>query len=253
MSKNVLITAGASGIGKAMAEAFEKNGDRIWIVDSDGEAIDKCSNNWNKSILDVRDEISILKLFEEIKLKWNGVDVLCANAGVKGPTSLIENISLEEWKDCLDINLDGVFLFSKFVAPIMKKQRSGSIIITSSTAGIFGFSHRSPYVTSKWGVIGLMKSLAIELGSYDIRVNAICPGSVEGERLEKVVEAEIETKGMTRDEIYNAYTAGTSMKKLIKAEDIANMALFLSDAGSRLVSGQVIAVDGHTEVPDPKV
>ena len=253
MSKNVLITAGASGIGKAMAEAFEKNGDRIWIVDSDGEAIDKCSNNWNKFILDVRDEISILKLFEEIKLKWNGVDVLCANAGIKGPTSLIENISLEEWKDCLDINLDGVFLFSKFVAPIMKKQRSGSIIITSSTAGIFGFSHRSPYVTSKWGVIGLMKSLAIELGSYDIRVNAICPGSVEGERLEKVVEAEIETKGMTRDEIYNAYTAGTSMKKLIKAEDIANMALFLSDAGSRLVSGQVIAVDGHTEVPDPKV
>ena len=188
-----------------------------------------------------------------IRDRWKGVDVLCANAGIKGPTSLIENISLEEWKDCLDINLDGVFLFSKFVAPIMKKQQSGSIIITSSTAGIFGFSHRSPYVTSKWGVIGLMKSLAIELGPYDIRVNAICPGSVEGERLEKVVEAEIETKVMTREEIYNAYTKGTSMKKLIKAEDIANMALFLSGHGSRLVSGQVIAVDGHTEVPDPKV
>ena len=99
MSKNILITAGASGIGKAIAEAFEKNGDSIWIVDSDGEAIDKCSNNWNKSILDVRDEKSILKLFEEIKLKWKGVDVLCANAGIKGPTSLIENISIEEWKD----------------------------------------------------------------------------------------------------------------------------------------------------------
>ena len=252
MSKNVLITAGASGIGKAMAEAFEKNGDSIWIVDSDGEAIDKCSNNWNKSILDVRDEKSILKLFEEIKLKWNGVDVLCANAGIKGPTSLIENISLEEWKDCLDINLDGVFLFSKFTAPIMKKQQSGSIIITSSTAGIFGFSHRSPYVTSKWGVIGLMKSLAIELGPYNIRVNAICPGSVEGERLEKVIDAEIKTKRMTREEIYDAYTAGTSMKTLINSKDIADMAMFLSGAGSRLVSGQVIAVDGHTEVPDPK-
>ena len=135
MSRYVLITAGASGIGKAMAEAFEKNGDSIWIVDSDVEAIEKCSNNWNKSILEVRDEKSILKLFEEIKLKWKGVDVLCANAGIKGPTSLIEHISLEEWKDCLDINLDGVFLFSKFVhEPVVKSLSFVPIAITKSVS-----------------------------------------------------------------------------------------------------------------------
>ena len=81
----------------------------------------------------------------------------------------------------------------------MKKQKSGSIIITLSTAGIFGFSHRSPYVNSKWGVIGLMKCLAIELGPYNVKVNSICPGSVEGERLEKVIEAEVKSKGMTKD------------------------------------------------------
>ena len=134
----------------------------------------------------------------------------------------------------------------------MKNKKSGSIIITSSTAGIFGFSHRSPYVTSKWAVIGLMKSLAIELGPYNVNVNAICPGSVEGDRLERVIESEVISKGMSRDKIYKAYTEGTSLKKLISPKDIADMAFFLAGQKSKLVSGQVIAVDGHTEVPDPK-
>ena len=97
-----------------------------------------------------------------------------------------------------------------------------------------------------------MKSLAIKLGSYNVNVNAICPGSVEGERLEKIIEAEVKSKGMTRDKIYQAYSEGTSMKKLIHPNDIAYMALFLSSSKSRLESGQVIAADGNTEVPDTK-
>ena len=252
MSKKVLITAGASGIGKAMAESFSCNGYEVWIIDIDKKAVKECPIMWKSSILDVRDEKAVSQLFEEIKSSWGGLDVLCANAGIKGPTESVENISLKEWKECLDINLDGIFLFAKYVSPILKNQKSGSIIITSSTAGLHGFTHRSPYVTSKWGVIGLMKTLAIELGPYNVRVNAICPGSVEGDRLERVVEGEILAKGMTKDEIYRAYTEGTSMKKLIKASDIADMAVFLSGDNSLLVSGQVIAVDGNTEVPDPK-
>ncbi len=252
MSRNVLITAGASGIGKAMAMTFEVNGDNVWIADSNKEQLDNCPKEWKKSNTDVRDERAVKKLFENIKNDWETIDILCANAGIKGPTALIEDISLTEWKECIEVNIDGIFLFCKLTVPLMKKQKSGSIIITSSTAGIFGFSHRSPYVTSKWGVIGLMKSLAIELGPYNVKVNAICPGSVEGERLERVIEAEVKSKGMTRDKIYQAYTEGTSMKKLIHPNDIADMALFLSSSKSRLVSGQVIAIDGNTEVPDPK-
>ena len=252
LSRNILITAGASGIGKSMAEEFSSNGDDVWIVDKEKSLLENCPKTWKKSCLDVSEEKSVLSLFKNIKNDWGKIDVLCANAGIKGPTSLIEDTSFAEWKNCLDVNIDGVFLFSKLTAPLMKKEQSGSIIITSSTAGIFGFSHRSPYVTSKWAVIGLMKSLAIELGPYNVNVNAICPGSVEGDRLESVIDAEVISKGMSRDRIYKAYTEGTSLKKLISPRDIADMAFFLAGQKSKLVSGQVIAVDGHTEVPDPK-
>ena len=252
MTKKVLITAGASGIGKAMANAFHKKGYDIWIVDVDKAMLESCPKIWNSTQLDVRDEKGIKKLFEKINSSWGKIDVICANAGIKGPTAPVEDISLNDWKECLDINLDGVFLFAKYAAPLFKVQKYGSFIITSSTAGLYGFTQRSPYVTSKWGVIGLMKTLAIEFGSFNVRVNAICPGSVEGERLERVIEAEMKAKNMTKKEIYTAYAEGTSLKTLIDSSDIANMAVFLSSKSSRFVSGQVIAVDGHTEVPDPK-
>ena len=112
--------------------------------------------------------------------------------------------------------------------------------------------HRGPYVSAKWGVIGLMKTLAIELGPFNIRANAICPGSVEGPRLDGVIEREAVAKGVHAEEIREAYAAGTSMRRLVSPADIANMAVFLASDAARLISGQAIAVDGHTEHPEPK-
>ena len=126
------------------------------------------------------------------------------------------------------------------------------MVFTSSTAGIYGYPNRAPYAAAKWGIIGLMKTLAMELGPYGVRANAIAPGAVEGPRMEGVLEREAKAKGMTRDQVYEGYAAGTSMRSFVTAEDIANMAVFLGSDGARLVSGQVIAVDGHTENPDPK-
>jgi NAD(P)-dependent dehydrogenase (short-subunit alcohol dehydrogenase family) len=135
----------------------------------------------------------------------------------------------------------------------MKTALSGSIVLTSSTAGQYGYPFRAPYAAAKWAVIGLMKTLAMELGPYGIRANAICPGAVEGERMEGVLAREALAKGMTRDAVYQGYASGTSMRSFVTAEDVANMAVFLGSDKARLVSGQVIAVDGHTENPDPKV
>ena len=135
----------------------------------------------------------------------------------------------------------------------MKAQGSGVILLTSSTAGIYGFPNRAPYAASKWAINGFMKTLAMELGPFGIRVNSICPGSVEGPRIEAVLEKEAAIKGTTRDAIYKGYADGTSMKSFVTAYDIANMAVFLASPGARLVSGQIISVDGHTENPDPKV
>ena len=178
---------------------------------------------------------------------------VCANAGIAGPTSKLEDIDIADYAQCVTVNLNAAFLAAKFAAPIMKQQGSGSIIFTSSTAGINGFPNRAPYCASKWGTHGLMKTTAMELGPFGVRANVICPGSVEGPRIEGVMEREAIAKGTTADKIREGYVSGTSMRSFVTGADIANMAVFLASDAARLISGQVISVDGHTENPDPKV
>lgn len=251
--QKVLITAGASGIGRAMAEAFAAAGAEIWVVDSDPAALAGCPENWMRDSLDVTDETAVGDLFARLTAKWNGLDVLCANAGIAGPTALLEDQPLDGFRRCVSVNLEGAFLFARAAAPLMKAARSGSIIYTSSTAGLYGYPNRAPYAAAKWAINGLMKTTAMELGSYGVRANSICPGAVEGPRMEAVLAREAAAKNTTRDEIYRGYASGTSMRSFVEASDIANMAVFLASDAARFVSGQIIAVDGHTENPDPKV
>ncbi|WP_293577200.1 SDR family oxidoreductase [Phaeobacter sp.] len=252
-SRRVLITAGGSGIGRAMAEGFAAEGYQVWVTDVNADSLSDLPSGWRGSVVNAADESDVAGLFGEITAEWGGLDVLCANAGIAGPTALIEDIALADWQACVSVNLEGAFLAAKYAAPLMKAARSGSIVITSSTAGLFGYPNRAPYAAAKWAVIGLMKTLAMELGSFGIRANAICPGAVEGPRMEGVLEREAQAKGMSRDQVYDGYASGTSMRSFVEARDIANMAVFLGSDAARLVSGQVIAVDGHTENPDPKV
>jgi NAD(P)-dependent dehydrogenase (short-subunit alcohol dehydrogenase family) len=236
-----------------MAEAFAAAGAQIWVADMDGAALSSVPSNWQTTQVDVTDEAEMAAMFAAIANDWGGLDVLCANAGIAGPTALVEDIALADWRSCVSVNLEGAFLAAKFAAPLMKAQKSGSMLLTSSTAGQYGYPNRAPYAAAKWAVIGLMKTLAMELGPFGIRANAICPGSVEGARMEGVLEREAVAKGMSRDEVYAGYAAGTSMGAFVRAEDIADMAVFLASAQARMVSGQVIAVDGHTVNPDPQI
>ena len=249
----VLITAGGSGIGRAMAEGFAAAGHQVWVTDVNADSLSDLPAGWQASVVDAADEDSVAALFAEVREQWGGLDVLCANAGIAGPTALVEDIALEDWRKCVSVNLEGCFLAAKYAAPLMKAARAGSIIVTSSTAGQYGYPNRAPYASAKWAVIGLMKTLAMELGPYGVRANAICPGAVEGPRMEGVLEREAAAKGMSRDQVYEGYASGTSMRSFVEARDIANMAVFLGSDAARLVSGQVIAVDGHTENPDPKL
>ncbi|MBI6629441.1 SDR family oxidoreductase [Pontibaca salina] len=251
--QQVLITAGASGIGRAMAEGFAASGADVWIVDADADALASCPSEWRRDCIDVTDEAAIAALFTRLANEWGGLDVLCANAGIAGPTALIEEQPLSGFRRCVSVNLDGAFLFTRAAAPLMKRAGKGAILYTSSTAGLYGYPNRAPYAAAKWAVNGLMKTAAMELGPFGIRANAICPGAVEGPRMEGVLQREAAAKGTTRDAIYRGYASGTSMRTFIQAEEIANMALFLASDAARHVSGQIIAVDGHTENPDPKV
>jgi NAD(P)-dependent dehydrogenase (short-subunit alcohol dehydrogenase family) len=251
--RRVLVTAGASGIGRAMGEAFFAAGYRVWVTDVDVVALDALPQAWRASAVDVSDETGMKRLFRKVEADWGGLDVLCANAGVAGPTALVEDVQLKDFQACVGVNLEGAFLAAKYAAPMMKRERAGAMVFTSSTAGIFGYPNRAPYAAAKWGIIGLMKTLAMELGPFGIRANAICPGAVEGPRMERVLEREALAKGTSRDALYEGYASGTSMRCWVEARDVADMALFLASESARRVSGQVIAVDGHTENPDPKV
>lgn len=235
-----------------MGEAFAAAGFEVWVTDIDTKALASLPQDWLCHHVDASDEASVAALFAKLETA-GGLDVLCANAGIAGPTALVENVQLSDWRACVSVNLEGAFLAAKYAAPLMKSAGAGAMIFTSSTAGIYGYPNRAPYSAAKWAIIGLMKTLAMELGPFGIRANAICPGAVEGPRMEGVLAREAAAKGMTRDQVYDGYASGTSMRSFVEAKDIANMAVFLGTDVSRLVSGQVIAVDGHTENPDPKV
>jgi NAD(P)-dependent dehydrogenase (short-subunit alcohol dehydrogenase family) len=249
--KRVLITAGANGIGLVMARTFANAGHRVWVTDVDPVAVGSSPTGMRATLCDASREGDMAALFSEISADWGGLDVLCANAGIKGPTAAIEDMELDGWHQCLAVNLDGAMLSAKYAARMMKPAGAGVIIFTSSTSGLYGTPFRAPYVAAKWAVIGLMKTVAMELGPYGIRANAICPGSVNGPRIDRVIEAEATAKGMTPDTVRQGYAAGTALKRLSDPEDVANMALFLASDAARMVSGQALAVDGMTYNVDP--
>jgi NAD(P)-dependent dehydrogenase (short-subunit alcohol dehydrogenase family) len=251
VTRRVLITAGANGIGLVMARAFAAAGDRVWVTDTDPAAVASVPDGIRANLCDAADEPAMQALFAEIDRDWGGLDILCANAGIKGPTAGIEDMDLTEWRGCLAVNLDGAMIAAKQAARRMKLAGAGVMIFTSSTSGLYGTPFRAPYVAAKWGVIGLMKTVAMELGPHGIRANAICPGSVNGPRIDRVIAAEAEAKGMTPDAVRAGYAAGTALKCLSDPEDVAAMALFLASDGARMVSGQALAVDGMTYNVDP--
>lgn len=249
--KRAFITAGANGIGLAMAQGFAAAGYRVWVTDVDAGAVAALPSGIRGDVADVTDEPAMAALLARVGQDWGGLDVVCCNAGIKGPTARVADMALDGWRACLAVNLDGAFLTAKHAIPLL--DRGAAMLFTSSTAGMYGFPYRSPYAAAKWAVIGLMKTLAMELGPQGIRVNAILPGSVNGPRIDRVFADEAAAKGMTHERVRKGYEDGTALRSLVDATDIANMAVFLASDGARLVSGQAITVDGFTINPDPQV
>ncbi|TWI26824.1 SDR family oxidoreductase [Mesorhizobium tianshanense] len=250
MNQRVMITAGGSGIGLVIAKSFIGNGAKVHICDVSERALADVAANYPQiaaTHLNVTDEKAVRRWFDDAMSDLNGLDVLINNAGTKGPTGYVEDLKLDEWNACLSVCLDAQFLCARSAAPIMKSQRSGSIINMSSNAGLYGYGLRTPYAAAKWAVIGFTKSLAVELGPYDVRANAICPGSVEGARVEEVARAEAASRGISIEAVHHEYLQGQSIKRFVQPQEVADMCLFLASPASKMVTGQAIAVDGHTE------
>lgn len=245
----VVITAGASGIGRAFATAFADVGARVALCDIDPAALDRTAADQGDAIIhrvDVTDEVAMGAFFGAVEAAWGGADIVIANAGTGGPAGAIEDVDLDAWRSCLAVNLDGAFLTCRWAARTLKAGGGGLLLLMSSSAGLHGYPGRSPYATAKWGIIGLMKTLAMELGPHGVRVNAICPGSVEGDRMDRVVANEARATGRSEDDIRRSYVEGVSLRTWVTAEDIANAALFLASPAGAKISGQAFSVDGHT-------
>jgi len=250
MSQRVVITGGASGIGRCLAERFAARGDRVALCDADAAAVARMQADHPAMIVrraDVTDEAQMTAFLGEVEADWGGADVLCANAGSGGPAGRIEDLDYAEWQACVGVNLFGVFLACRWGARVMRAQGSGLILLTTSTSGLHGVPYRTPYVAAKWGLVGLTKTLAMELGPAGLRVNAIAPGAVEGARMERVVTMEARASGRSEDEVRGIYASGTSLRRWVTADDLADMALFLASPGAGKITGQIMAVDGHTE------
>lgn len=248
--QRVLLTAGAAGIGRAIAETLLKAGARLHICDVDAKALaeaKKAMPGIGATLCDVADAAQVDQLFAEARATLGGLDALINNAGIAGPTAPVEEIEPKDWQRTLDINLTGQFLCARRAVPMLKAAGGGSIVMMSSAAGRFGYPLRTPYSASKWATIGLTESWAMELGPSRIRVNAICPGIVEGPRIDKVIGAKAEARGVSFEQMRENYLNLSSLHTMVSAQDIANMVLYLlSDAG-RTISGQALSIDGNLE------
>ena len=250
MSHRVVITAAASGIGRAIADAFVAQGARVHLCDVDERALADAaaaSPLVTATRVNLADAVELDRWLDLAIADLGGVDVLVNNAGTKGPTALVEDVTLEEWHACLAVGLDTQFLCTKRVAPLMKAQRSGSIINLSSMAGMYGYGRRTPYAAAKWAVIGFTKSVAIEVGPYGVRCNAICPGSVAGARMDAVIADEALQRGIDPSAVTDEYLSGQSIKRFVEPSEIADLCIFLASPAASMISGQAIGLDGHTE------
>ena len=248
MALRVAITAAASGIGLAVARAFAAQGNDVHVCDVDTEAVAAAAaEGLVATQVDVADLAALDRWIDGVLDRLGGLDVLVNNAGIAGPTALVEDVAAEEWEHCLAVGLTSHYRTCARVIPAMKAARSGSIVNISSTAGQVGLGMRAPYTAAKWAVIGLTKTLAIELGPYGVRANAICPGSVDGERMRSVIEREAAARGASSEEVTLEYVGGQSIARWVQPDEIADMCVFLASDAARMVSGQAIAVDGHTE------
>ncbi|MDT2006263.1 SDR family oxidoreductase [Rhodococcus opacus] len=246
--RRVLVTAGAAGIGLAIATSFKSLGADVFVTDIDPVVVDNAkAAGFVAAVSDVSDEDQVRTLMTSVVDNLGGLDVLVNNAGVAGPTGPVDSLDSAAWKATFDVNIHGQFFCVKHALPLLRQSSEASIINMSSAAGRLGMAGRSPYSASKWAVIGFTKSLAIELGAEGIRVNAICPGAVDGPRIDAVIAAKADMVGRPVDEVAALYRGQSSLGRLIDATDIANMAVFLSSGLARNVNGQAMAVDGNTD------
>ncbi len=241
----VAITGGAGGIGRAIADGFAACGSRVFVSDIDEAALAACGHRGMRA--DAGRAADLDAFMDAALSELGGLDVLVNNAGIAGPTAPVEDLDPAALDETLRVDLQSMFHCARRAVPALRASGGGSIVNLSSAAGKFGFPLRSPYAAAKWGVIGLTRSLAIELGPDAIRVNALLPGLVEGARQDRVIRDKAARLGVSENEQRERTVANVHLRCFVTPQDIANMALYLCSPFGATISGQAISVDGGLE------
>ena len=248
--KVAIITGGGHGIGSVIATRFAAEGAAVAIcgtgrprLESTVAGIVSSGGRALAVVADVSDEAAVKPMVEATVARFGGLDILVNNAGIAGPTAPVTEMKREEWERTLAINLTGAFLCAKHAIPHMVARGGGRILNITSVAGKIGYALRSAYAASKWGMIGLTRSLALEVGANDITVNAIAPGSTKGERIAAVVRDRAAALGRTPEEIEREFfLEQNALRRMVEPEEIAAMALFLASEEARNITGETISV-----------
>ncbi|WP_040801744.1 SDR family oxidoreductase [Nocardia higoensis] len=247
--RRVVVTAGAGGIGLAIAQRFAANGDRVHICDINDKALQQVTRenpSINGTVCDVSDRHAVETFIATAADDLGGIDVLINNAGIAGPTTSVEDMDPDRWDAVLAVNLTGTFNVTRLSIPHLKKSDAGVIIVMSSLGGRFGYPERSPYATTKRGLIGFAETLAIELGGDGIRVNTIAPGAVDGDRIRQVLAGRAASTGRSLEEVTADALSIQSIKRFVDPDDIAALAVFLASDHATSISGQTIPIDGNS-------
>ncbi len=249
-ARRVVVTAAASGIGLVVANAFVANGDRVHICDINEKALHEATegnSSITATVCDVSDRSSIEAFVKAAAVALGGIDVLVNNAGISGPTTPVEEMDPDQWEAVLGVNLTGTFNVTRLAIPLLRRSDAGVVVIMSSLGGRFAYPNRSPYAVTKRGLIALTETLAVELGDAGIRVNAIAPGAVEGDRIRRVLQGRADASGRSLDEVTADALSLQSIKRFVDPNDIAALALFLASDSAKSITGQTIPIDGGSK------
>jgi len=244
--KFALVTGGGSGIGEAIARAFIAAGAKVAITGRNVERLETAATAMGATAIlaDVADEASVASLFKSIDRTFHALDILVNNAGITGPVSRAADMDIAAWDETMAINVRGTLLCIKYAVPRMRARGGGSIINMSSLMGLRGTPMRAAYTASKHAVIGITDAVAQEVGVDNIRVNALCPGAVNGALMQRVIASRVAAEGRSADDIIRSqYTDKASLRRWVEPEEVAAAALFLASPASAAITGDRMRVD----------
>jgi NAD(P)-dependent dehydrogenase (short-subunit alcohol dehydrogenase family) len=256
-NKNAIVTGAAKGMGSAITTTLAREGANVFLTARDVEALkpvaQKVVELGRKAFVhacDVGVEAEVKSMVDKAREAFNGqIDILVNVAGVTGPIETpVQNIDVEDFNHTIAVNARGTFLPIKHVVPTMIERRSGKIVNIAGTSGLRGYPMRTAYSASKWAVRGITRTTALELGKYNINVNAICPGIVETPRMQKLCREKAAVRGWTYEQVYDEYVQDMALKRVTTVQDVANAVLFMCSEESRNITGQELAVDGGWDV-----